>query len=229
MQVYRFCPFLDLDLSKCFGMGSRRNPGRDECSELLRSMAKEPLKRALLTGPKAVLPPRQCDFEMVQKHGKIFKAEDGSKFICFSVYTQITAQKGYLSRADVDLELMPQGGCFLSADEPLAGAEFALPIMQDDFCRFREGTPHKGMYVGYKTSGSMTCGLDGSQAAFLSMRTEQSTEEGKTLSALMLLCLPASRLRFDLRMNVVAYVSCGRHKELVYTLCGKKVELTLFL
>ena len=230
LQRHSMGPLMDVDLTRC--LGSKRCPGRHAGSEVTLPLASCKLQHTPIQAvPTAELPPRECTFEMTQRHAKLFTGNDGSPFLCFFVLTKIKSSEGHLSSARVDFHLGAQGCPFLSADPPLDGAEFAAPTKKADSVMFLESTPHEGMYIGYESCGSMTCGLNGSQKAFMSIQAdESSSQDGSSLSGVLLLCLPASCLRFPMTITVAASLAHGgSSKELEYVLRDQKVKLSVTL
>ena len=216
---------MDYDISKCFGYIPY--PGRHEDSEIRAKLASCRLRAGK---PWLLQPPKKCIFDMVQYHVMDFEGPKGDTFAAFSLYCTIHNKTCPLEKVDVEFCLDSDEDQFLAVAPPPDGVEYAAPVKTHDSITFTESMEGEGLFVNYDTCGRMTCSGDNSSSAHMQILPDRGTRGGRRLSAVLLVCLPASKLDFGIVVNVTALLTVpGIFKKLwmePYVLRNQKVQLS---
>lgn len=210
----------------CFGL--EVDDERDEKLEIRKSLAIFDLTNP---GGSWILPSRDCHFELVQQDVTVFECADGSQGAAFVLKATVQSKSGKLTGAEIRLSV-EDSDVILDVTMPPDGAEFVTPEEVDGAIELKVGKP--GLFVGYQTFGTTSCGMLGSKEAVvsLSLNPDQGTRVTSCLSAIVLVCLPdADRLRFDMHVSVQASLSTagflkgGRRRN--HRIGNDKVKLAL--
>ena len=216
---------MDLDLTKC--CGSKFYPGRHESSEITIPLIS-------INFEKAGVRCQDCHFELVQKHAILFDQK-----YAFLLQCTVKSSKGRLKMVEVQLNLPEsEGSHIIAVAKPPSGLEFASPKEMDGAITFEKSTAcqYKTLYVGHKTFGMMSCGMAGGTSAFMRLHPDWGTREADCLSSVLLVCMPADKLRFGMTVSAQASLSAGglscrfrKSCDDIFEFCDKRVQLSVML